>query len=172
MINNKLSVIKKEEFYEQVIGRLKLKGKLYAKKTNVFARVAGRNERVVTIVSDGVETVNYANEGDYIVENQTSSKERYIVPKTKFEARYELAREVAGGFSEYVSTGKVWALELTKKSLDALGLADEFNFEAPWGENSVARKGDYLVSPPDFSEVYRIAKKEFRQTYRRESGQK
>ena len=38
---------------------------------------------------------------------------------------------------------------------------------ANWGEKMVVRKNDYLVSPLDNSEVYRIARKEFFETYKK-----
>ena len=37
---------------------------------------------------------------------------------------------------------------------------------APWGEKMIVKVGDYLVSPLNYSEVYRIAEKEFFETYR------
>ncbi|MCK5476675.1 MAG: hypothetical protein KAI55_02035 [Candidatus Aenigmarchaeota archaeon] len=44
--------------------------------------------------------------------------------------------------------------------------SDSFNFEASWGENMVAKIGDMIVTPPNKDEVYRIAIKEFEETYR------
>ena len=37
---------------------------------------------------------------------------------------------------------------------------------APWGERMVVKSGDYLVAPMNYSEVYRVAEKEFFETYR------
>ena len=89
----------------------------------------------------------------------------YIVSPKKFRERYVFLREVEDGFSEYRATGKIMALELTPQILRQLKLTDPFHFEAPWGEKMIAKTGDYLATPPDRSEVYRIARKEFWETY-------
>jgi hypothetical protein len=40
-------------------------------------------------------------------------------------------------------------------------------FVASWGRNMVLKTGDMIVSPcPNFSEVYRIARQEFDETYK------
>jgi len=42
----------------------------------------------------------------------------------------------------------------------------EIQFTASWGEPMVLKPGDMVVSPmPDLNEVYRIARKEFFETY-------
>ncbi len=41
-----------------------------------------------------------------------------------------------------------------------------FRFRAAWGGLMEVRPRDYLASPLDGSEVYRIARREFRETYR------
>ena len=46
-----------------------------------------------------------------------------------------------------------------------LDITDPFYFEAPWQEKMVAKKGD-MICTTDGSEIYRIARKEFEQTYR------
>ena len=70
-----------------------------------------------------------------------------------------------GAFTEYRPTGKIVAVELTDERLRALELPPEFHFTAAWGENVTAKAGDFMGGPPDFSEVYRLARKEFVETY-------
>ena len=73
--------------------------------------------------------------------------------------------ELGDGFSEYVAKGKIVAVEMSSALLERLGLKQEFQFMAPWDEEMVVKENDFLVSPQDFSEVYRIARKEFFETY-------
>jgi len=143
-------------------------GEVYHKKRNVLAKKAKGGERIATITGDGPETTNVAEPGDYIVENQTEARERYVVPGAVFSKKYELTGELKpDDFSEYRSIGKIVALELTPELLEKLGLPLEFHFTAHWGENMVARAGDFMGGPADFSEVYRLARKEFFETYKK-----
>jgi hypothetical protein len=49
--------------------------------------------------------------------------------------------------------------------LKTLGLPDDFHFVATWGEPMRVRAGDFLASPTELNEVYRIARAEFFETY-------
>ncbi|NJL74707.1 MAG: hypothetical protein HC892_06420 [Saprospiraceae bacterium] len=137
----------------------------YKKQTNVFARLAKVGERVATITADGLETENMAEQGDYLVKNQTKAKEQYLMSATKFNTRYEWVRKSNHGFDLYRAKGKVRAIELTSEVLKALRLDTEFYFEAPWGEKMIAKQGDFIAQPIYADEVYRIARKEFFETY-------
>ncbi|MEO1263589.1 MAG: hypothetical protein AAFZ15_32555, partial [Bacteroidota bacterium] len=114
---------------------------------------------------DGLETINHAKPDDYIVKNQTDAAELYIVKQEKFMARYAYFKDAPDDFTEYYPTGKVIAIELSNDFLREQDLAKEFYFEAPWGEPVIAKENDFLVMPPDQSEIYRIARKEFFETY-------
>ena len=144
---------------------IRAKGKTYRKNKNVFARKAKENENIATITDDGIETTNTARAGDYIVKNQTGAGEMYILGRDNFKKRYSYIKRSGGGFSEYRSTGKIIGVEMNAKLLKWLGTPDEFKFRAPWGEAMIVKKDDFLVTPLDFSEVYRIARKEFFETY-------
>ena len=49
-----------------------------------------------------------------------------------------------------------------------LNVGEEFYITAPWGSEQLAKEGDKFVAPlPDTNEIYRIARKEFDETYRR-----
>lgn len=154
-----------ERFLKSMVPQFRASGKLYRKYKRIFARQTVKNEKIQTVTSDGLETSNTAKEGDFVVKNETYAQEMYIIGSKKFNERYRLLGEDKDGFSEYEPLGKVIGLELTINLLTELGLDVEFEFMAPWGEKMVAKKGDYLVTQLDYSEVYRIARKEFFETY-------
>ena len=43
---------------------------------------------------------------------------------------------------------------------------NEFYIITSWNEKMIVKKDDYLVSPMEYNEVYRIANKEFFETYK------
>jgi len=138
----------------------------YEKYREINARKAVTGEEIETVTSDGLETKNTAQAGDYIVRNTTQAGEMYIVKKEKFEKRYKYIDELDGRWGIYKAIGVIKAVEVDEKLIKNIGTKDEFFFTAPWGEKMVVKKEDYLVSPLDYSEVYRIAKKEFFETYK------
>ncbi|MDW8229620.1 MAG: hypothetical protein RMJ33_07260 [Saprospiraceae bacterium] len=140
-------------------------GRAYRKTTRVFARPAREGETVNTVTADGLETVNVAKPGDWLVRNQTEAGEAYLLPEQKFAQRYQYLRPAEGEWAEYQSIGHIRALELTPERLQTLQLPAEFEFIAAWGSPMLARRGDFLACPEDFREVYRIARAEFEQTY-------
>jgi hypothetical protein len=126
------------------------KGKTYSKFAKVKARPAQPNETIDTITSDGKETTNTANQGDYVVTNPGG--EEYIISKDKLDKRY-----IDLGNGIYQAKGSAVAVEYS---------GPEIQFMASWGELMALKPGDMIVSPlPDLNEVYRIARKEFYETY-------
>ena len=154
-----------EEIKTAILPILRKKGKLYRKFKKVWARQSKQRRTVRTVTSDGTETTNVAEKGDYIVKNKTKAKERYVIKPKKFENRYEWERDLKNGYSRYKPTGKVIAIAVTMDLLKHLGEKSSFYFEAPWGSDMIVKKGDYLVCPPEENEVYRIAREEFGETY-------
>ena len=154
------------EFLEILRPLLQEEGTVFQKNKNVFARPAKPGEQIRTQTSDGLETTNTAGDNHYVVRNQTGAGEEYLVPGHKFVQRYQELGPAHEEWVEYQSLGKVVAVELTPHLLTTLNLKPEFEFMAKWGEPMVAKAGDYLCSPPDFTEVYRIARKEFLETYK------
>ena len=62
------------------------------------------------------------------------------------------------------------AFEISRELTDKFNVGEAFYIIAPWGSEQLAREGDKFVSPlPDLDEVYRIARKEFDETYRLKS---
>lgn len=140
--------------------------KTYEKFKEINAKKAEGGELVYTVTSDGVETKNTAESGDYIVKNTTEAKEMYILKPSKFEKIYKYLKDEKNGWKIYKAVGKIKGVEVDKNLLNNLGVGELFYFTAPWDEKMVVKKGDFLVSPLDYSEVYRIAKKEFFETYK------
>ncbi len=141
-------------------------GKAYEKFKEIEAKEAMGGEVIETITSDGLETRNTAQKGDYIVRNTTGAREMYILKRDKFNKRYEYKGDIEGEWKVYRSVGRIRGVRVGDELIERLEVGDEFYFMAPWGEKMVAKRGDYLVSPLDYSEVYRIAEKEFFETYR------
>ncbi len=157
-------------FYLQQIEK---KGRIYQKTKGVWARIAKGGELIESKTSDRNEGNNITSAGDFIVKNDTTSKEEYIIKPEKFNARYLASRE-----DYYVPNEKarVYALQITRQNvieykLEGLqALIDnpekQIYIEAPWNESQALRLDDYLVSPIAKDEVYRIAMKEFGETYK------
>lgn len=154
------------EIKATIVPLLKENGQTYKKHQNILAKAARKGQQISTITNDGLETVNQAEAGDYIVKNLTEAGERYLVSEENFEKRYRWIGEARSGYSLYESMGTIRAIQLDADLLQDLEQPECFHFEAAWGEAMVAKTGDFLVSPEDYSEVYRIAEKEFFETYR------
>jgi hypothetical protein len=153
------------EIKQMVLPLLKSKGKSYRKFRKVLARKAKKTERIETITDDGLETTNRAKVGDYIVKNQTDAGEEYVMSLNKFKDRYKYKKRSKSGYCEYEPKGRILALEVNKSFLKKFKLDDEFYFEAAWGAKMITKEKDFLVCPIDGDEIYRIARKEFFETY-------
>ena len=131
--------------------------KVYNKKTQVLAKVALGGEHIVTITGDGKETQNTAKPGDYIVQNMTTAKEQYIISAEKMLKRYQKLADVVTepGWELWKAVGQVRGVEYTGPLVEIM---------ATWGETMPLKPGDMVVTP-DGNEIYRIARKEFEETY-------
>ena len=102
-----------------------------------------------------------------VVQNMTNAKEQYIVPLVKFNKKYSFYEKYNDEWSIYMPKGEIKAVLVDKKLLKELGINEkEFYIKTAWNEKMIVKENDYLVSPIDMSEVYRIAKTEFFETYR------
>lgn len=140
-------------------------GKRYKKKSLIRAKKAEPGLVVVTRTSDGYETKNTAEKGDWLVENQTSAKESYLIKAETFEKKYTLMDSLGKGWGCYRPIGEIYALKASEEDLKYFGAKAEMEFQAPWKESIVVKPGDFLVISLDKSEIYRVAKKEFTETY-------
>ncbi len=158
-------VLTQKQLQRLIIPLLKKKGKRYRKVQSVLGRKAKGGENISTITSDGLETKNTARSGDYIVKNKTKAGERYIVKPKVFEKTYEHYKKRKGIYDEYKPNKQILALEIKASFFKKQGYSKELYFVAPWGSKMVLKVNDFLACPLDFSEAYRIAKKEFFETY-------
>lgn len=146
-----------KDAFEFFMPLIDFSGKVYKKISPVYAYLAEPNEYIETWTEDGLETTNYAKNGDYIVQNlNTDSKEKYIVTAEVFHSRYEKIHDCDKGFV------------MSPKGMvkGCIFHGPEMEFIAAWGRIMMIKPGDMIVTPLPFcNEVYRIARKEFDQTY-------
>ncbi|MEX1018394.1 MAG: hypothetical protein WDZ49_01975 [Litorilinea sp.] len=121
----------------------------YKKCAIVSARAAMAGETIETVVDGLTETVNVANDGDYVVSNPGG--EEYIVEKDRFESRYTLIEATE---NQFLPTGA---------PVQIIELDQNVEFEAPWGETQYILAGGFLIFNVD--EVYGIQRQEFLDTY-------
>lgn len=151
---------------DNVLPYLLQHGKKYQKTTRVKARLAVPGEEISSVTGDGLETKNKAGTGDFVVENATAAKERYIIKEESFHKKYTKDHAAEQGWDWYIAKGKIIAIEITGEVLQHFGWQSPVYFEAPWKESMVVKDGDFLVTPlPDKNEIYRIARTEFFETY-------
>lgn len=142
-----------DEFLPQILNQ----GKIYQKYGLVFVYLATPNQYVETWTADGLETTNYANSGDFVVRNlQTEWQEEYIVCAEVLFDRYKMFYFSEDG-AVLIPKGRIKA---------TIYHGEDLEFVAKWGRLMVLKQGDFIVSPyPELNEVYRIARKEFFETY-------
>ncbi len=147
-----------QQAYDLFFPVIESSGDVFYKCSLVYAVKAKDGEYIETWTADGLETTNYANPGDFIVQNlQTEALEKYIVSEEMFFNRYKFFYWSEEG-AVYMPTGKVKGV---------IYYGPDIEFVAKWGRNMVLKGGDYIVAPLGGQEVYRIAAKEFYETYER-----
>lgn len=161
----KTEPISQEELIRMVAPLFRKAAVRARKTTTVLIRPANPGERIDTITSDGLETMNTANSGDFIVQNRTKATEQYILSQAQIELRYQRTGQYENGWEEMRPTSETQVLELTDERLLELGVTAPFYFMARWNEAMIAKQNDYLAAPTDFSEIYRIAREAFDETY-------
>jgi hypothetical protein len=173
---------------EMVGPTLLQEGMVYKKTGMAFVKPATPGQVVETVLSGKVETTNIAKEGDWLVRANTAARERYLLPDAKFRQLYlqnpvpfahhqDAAELEAEGFKAFVPCGRIIALQA-----DASFIAQHFpkgKFIAVWGAEMCVEDGDFLAAPmppanrsmPNLvvTEVYRIEKDAFNQTYMKDS---
>ena len=113
--------------------------------------VVQQQQPVVTVTSDGKETQNTAEPNDIIMSGP--SREQYVVKPEKFPKLY--AGKIGGTVTPEQSPRIVARVE---------NITQPITFKAPWGEDMILKRGDYLVKDGDQG-YYRIAQKEYDETY-------
>ncbi|WP_339864982.1 hypothetical protein [uncultured Algoriphagus sp.] len=158
-------MITQQEMLAHFLPILEKSGKRYKKKSMVRAKKAVPGLVVVTKTSDGEETKNTAEAGDWLVENQTSTNEVYLVKAETFKKKYSLIQALEQGWGCYQPKGEILGVVVVDAHLDSFEATNVMEFQAPWKDSMVVKPGDMLVVPLDKDEIYRIAKKEFGETY-------
>ena len=158
-------MISQTEMLAHFLPLMEVRGKRFRKKSLIRAKKAEPGLEVVTRTSHGIETRNTAQSGDWLVENQTSAKERYLVKAETFEKKYSMVDSLGKGWGCYRPVGEIYAYRVSAEDLAEFGATDIMEFQAPWKESIIVLPGDFLVVPLDKSEIYRVARKEFSETY-------
>jgi len=150
--------ISQKEMYETYFPNIMEQGSEYYKYSLVLVRRAIPGEYIETWTADGLETTNYAKFGDFVLQNlQTEYMEKYIVTEKVFFERYQFFYFSDDVHAVYKPIGKVKAVTY---------IGEDLTFIAKWGRSMMLKNGDFLVSPyPFLDEVYRIAAKEFFESY-------
>lgn len=158
-------IIPHQQFVDLIQPIIKSQGRLYKKTRTILARRATEKEKIITVVDRIVETENIAEPGDYIVINQTSEKESYVIKAEEFAKRYSEHRILNDGLTEYLPISKNYGILLTFDLLSQLNLPHHFYFIAPWSEPVYARIGDYILSNLEYEDIYRVERSKFLETY-------
>ena len=108
------------------------------KPITLLARKVIKKEEVTTIIDGEKETKNVAEIGDYII---TGTKgENYVIKEEKLLDRYEVETiNDKHNVYDYVNIhSKPVEIECVENKIN-------FSFIASWGEEMIAKGGDYLV---------------------------
>ena len=161
-----ISVISQESILKELKPKLE-KAPTYEKYKIIYARKAIAGEEIKTYTSDRLETKNIASNGDFVVKNTTNAQEMYILTKEKFDKRYKFSKKLDNTWNIYKPIGIIKAALVDDNLLKNLKIDEnEFYIITSWNEKMIVKKDDYLVSPMEYNEVYRIANKEFFETYK------
>ncbi len=158
-------LLSQQEAMSQILPILLSDGVRYQKYGQIIARQAIDKEEVVSITKYGIETHNTAEPGDYIVTNSTDMQEQYVLDSASFSQRYQHLRDMAEGRALYQAVGEIIGIQLTQGLLEQLSLPFHWQLMPVWEQPQYIGVNDYLVTPMDHSEIYRVALDEFRQTY-------
>ncbi len=146
-ILNETKVLSQEEMREFYKDLPQNEQEFIKRELKLEYRIAEKPERIVTSIDGQQETVNKAEEGDYIITGVKG--EKYILNPKKFNERYF----IDGNFA------KTKPVEITAKQYKGRNMS----FVASWGEEMILNYNDYLVRNGD--EYYRIEKKTFSEIY-------
>lgn len=142
---------------------------VYKKSGRFIFRPAITGETILTFVAGKLETLKTVTEPGIVLRNimAGSAAETYVIEKSKFFNRYDIGDMVFGiegvPWTECFAKGKLVGFQYPYE--------EGFIFEAPWGEDMIVSKGDWIGNPIGGSErdVYRIEKDTFANTYELET---
>jgi hypothetical protein len=135
---------------------------LYIRFGKMPYRIVSEEMFIVTMIGDQVETRNTAQPGDYLLLGPKG--EVYVQQSFQVLKNYDLiGKEVGIGIAK------------PNPRLAVVYSGEPFQFTAPWGAAMSIERGDYLVGlfvqNPDVTEitvteVYRVGKESFEETYK------
>jgi len=130
----------------------------YKKVGRVRVQAVLPGTQIDTVINGETETKKVAQVGDVLVIG--ASGEKYLLANSVLKDRYRFLEIVKGGKEEiWEATGKCWAVKYLGE--------DSFKFEAPWGEEMLCNRGDYICSTKlDGTDVYRIERDTFIKSYK------
>lgn len=149
---------------------IETRGILYEKFKHIYARNATTGEEIRTITNSGLETINIANEGDFIAKNLTENKEQYIIEKDSFPKLYTFICSIDKSWNQYKPLNKIHAVELTEDLLNELELPNSFTIVAKWNQDQQVHVGSYIVNSVVEHGIYCIEKTAFESTYVRKES--
>jgi len=182
----KRSSVSQEDAVNTLGPALLEQGAIYTKLAMVFLRKAVPGMSISVFDDDEVRVLT-AQDGDWIVQADTEKKDRFLLPDWKVQRLYEEtplafaghpdAEELEeDGFEARAPCGPARCLAL-RASAALLEQLDDSSFTAAWGGVLLVEEGDYFVAPvspggvgmpTSVSEVYRIERATFLQTYAEE----
>jgi len=162
-----LNMITQPELLKIFLPIVKERGAYFLKKALVRAKKAEPGMMIITKTSEGSAFETQANKGDFLIENQTSSHEQYLMDAETFEKKYQIEQCLERGWASYRSKNLVMTYQVNESDFDFLGMSQTLDYESPLGKKGTLVPGDYLIIPADEKEIYGIGAKEFEETYRR-----
>lgn len=117
----------------------------------------GETAQVVTYIDGEKETINTCNPGDFVITGIDG--EKYVIPPHKLPNNYNLIDNTLVTRQQPRQVASI-----SKTLLKKLGLKEQLEFTASWGELMILKAGDYLVKE-DNDKYYRIEGKAFKKTY-------
>lgn len=158
-------MLTQQEMLDKYLPILLTSGGFYQKKVRVFSRPAVIGEFIETITADGKETERLVSDPGLVVvcNHMTGAKEKYVMEKEKFDRRYTFKHNCDQELSEFFGWSMYQAIGTV---FGIVYVGEDTQFIASWGEPMVLKNGDMICTPtPDENEIYRIAIREFNETY-------
>jgi hypothetical protein len=158
-------MISQQEMLALFLPILKKNGRKSLKKSLIRAKKAEPGTWIITQTNDGFRFKNQAKKGDFLIENQTSSQEHYLMDGDTFDRKYQIVQCLEKGWASYRSKNLVTTYQIKKADFDFLGKSKTLEYESPLGKKATLQPGDYLIIPAGETEIYGIGAKEFEETY-------
>ncbi len=144
----------------------------FGKFAKVYIRPSIPGEKVDTIVGGQVETTNTGKSDTFTVQALGGDREKWVISAKQLANRYHDPKaeprsdvEVnpppgAQPMKLYLPKGRVLGFELPPE-------VGPITFKASWGEDMIAKPGDFIVHPSDDpTDIYRIVGRRTNSAYR------